>query len=184
MGRNDTNIAIYGGSFDPPHLGHKEVVKKTLSILDIDKVIIVPSWLNPFKNSSHALAKKRFEWTKEMFKDIDNVEVSDFEISQNKAVYTIETFEALNQKYPISHIIIGADNLKSLTKWRDFEKLNQSIEWIIAKRQGYDIVTPSLHNFKVIETDIPISSSEIRMGKGLEFIDDKIIDEVKYIYKL
>ncbi len=182
MGRNDTHTAIYGGSFDPPHLGHKEVITKVLSLPSIDKIIVVPSWLNPFKDNFHSPSEKRLEWTKKVFSDISRVKISDFEVSKKRAVYTIETFEALNKEYPISHIIIGADNLKSIDKWKDFDKLNQSIEWIIAKRRGYDIVTTSLRSFKIIETDTPISSSEIRAGRGLEFVDDKIVDEVKEIY--
>ena len=184
MRKNDTNVAIYGGSFDPPHLGHKEVIQKALSMPNIDKVIVVPSWLNPFKSSSGALAKDRYRWAKVVFGDIDGVEVSDFEISQNRPVYTIETFNYLKEQYPISHIIIGADNLQSIEKWRDFDKLNQNIEWIIAKRRGYDIVTPKLRSFKLINTDTPISSSDIRVAKGLEYVDDRILDEVKQVYRL
>ena len=182
MGKNDTGTAIYGGSFDPPHTGHREVVSKALSLPHVDKIIIVPSWLNPFKETSHASAQKRFEWCQKVFGDISGVDISDFEISQNRPVYTIETYRKLNQKYPVNFIIIGADNLPSIEKWRDFDKLNRSIEWIIAKRHGYDIVTPALRSFQIIETDTPVSSSDIRNGIGIEYIDDKIADEVSEIY--
>lgn len=112
------------------------------------------------------------------------MEISDFEISQKRPVYTIETYRELNRKYPVSSVIIGADNLRSIEKWRDFDKLNRSVEWIIAKRNGYAIVTPTLRSFKIIETDIPVSSSDIREGTGAEYIDDKIADEVAEIYGL
>ena len=184
MGKNDTATAIYGGSFDPPHLGHREVIKRVLSLEDIDRVVVVPSWLNPFKDSFHAPAQKRYEWCKAIFGDIDGVEISDFEILQHRAVYTVETYKKLSQIYPITHIVIGADNLASIDKWRDFATLNNSIEWIVAKRRGYDIVTSKLRCFKIIQTDTPISSSDIRRGKGLEYIDDRIIDEVKSIYQI
>ena len=184
MGKNDTATAIYGGSFDPPHMGHREVIKKTLAIGGIDRVVVVPSWLNPFKESFHASAQKRYEWCRVVFGDIEGVEISDFEILQNRAVYTIETYKELSQKYPITHIVIGADNLQSIDRWRDFEILNSQIEWIVAKRRGYDIVTSKLRRFKIIETDTPISSSDIREGRGLEYIDSRILDEIKSIYKL
>lgn len=184
MGKNDTGTAIYGGSFDPPHTGHREVIAKALTLPHIDKIIIVPSWLNPFKETSHAPAQKRYEWCQKVFEDIEGVEISDFEISQKSPVYTIETYRELNRKYPVSSVIIGADNLRSIEKWRDFDKLNRSVEWIIAKRNGYAIVTPTLRSFKIIETDIPVSSSDIREGTGAEYIDDKIADEVAEIYGL
>jgi len=183
MGKNDTLIsAIYGGSFDPPHLGHREVIIKTLNI--VDRVVVVPSWLNPFKDSSHARVQDRLKWCKIVFGDIKGVVVDDFEISQNRAVYTIETYKALKDRYNIQYIVIGADNLKDIAKWRDFDTLNSEIVWIVAKRRGYSIDTSLLRESIIIDTDIDISSSDIRSGKSKEYIDRKIIDEVEKIYNI
>ena len=55
-------IALFGGSFDPPHFGHDAIVKKALQSLDIDKLIIIPTFISPFKSSFKADEKKRFEW--------------------------------------------------------------------------------------------------------------------------
>lgn len=49
MEKNSLNIAIFGGSFDPPHTGHDEIVKAALNALDIDKLIIIPTFCSPFK---------------------------------------------------------------------------------------------------------------------------------------
>ena len=72
-------IAIFGGSFDPPHLGHEEVVKEALKELEIDKLIVVPTYLNPFKNESFLNANKRFLLLKKLFSKNKKIEVSDFE---------------------------------------------------------------------------------------------------------
>jgi len=173
--------ALFGGSFDPPHLGHKEIVLKALEVAK--KVIIVPTYLNPFKNSFTVSPQKRLSWVQKSFEHPDII-VSDYEIKQNRAVYTIETFNALKKKYPIEYIIIGADNVKTLHKWRDFEVLNSKITWIIATRNQEEIDTSRLKKFKIIAVDKDVSSSEIRAGKKLEYLDEKIKKEVIDEYKL
>lgn len=57
-------IALFGGSFDPPHNGHNSVVLEALEKLDIDKLIIMPTYINPFKQSFSADEKQRFLWVK------------------------------------------------------------------------------------------------------------------------
>jgi len=115
--RKGAEYALFGGSFDPVHLGHIEIVKKALKI--VDKVIVVPTFLNPFKSHFAANPETRLNWCKEAF-DFENVIVSDFEIKNAKPTFTIETFNALSKDYNIKYIIIGADNLKSITKWARF----------------------------------------------------------------
>jgi nicotinate-nucleotide adenylyltransferase len=51
-------VAIFGGSFDPPHKGHQNIVQRALETLEIDKLIILPAYLNPFKQNSLASAKQ------------------------------------------------------------------------------------------------------------------------------
>ena len=88
--------AIFGGSFDPPHSGHLDIIKQTLASLDVDKVIVVPAFLNPFKSKSYAPASLRLKWLQTMTKELENVEVSSYEIDQNRAVASIETVNHFN----------------------------------------------------------------------------------------
>ena len=83
------NIALFGGSFDPPHLGHDAIVKMALSSLKIDKLIIMPTYINPFKNEFCASPVLRLKWIGKIWRDLDKVEISDFEIRQNRPVPTI-----------------------------------------------------------------------------------------------
>jgi len=175
------SYALFGGSFDPPHLGHVEIVKKALEITD--KVIIVPTFLNPFKNSFGALPEVRLSWTQEVF-DFDNIIISDFEIKRQKPTYTIETFNELSKKYNIKYIIIGADNLKSITKWQDFEVLNSKITWIVASRNGYELDTSPLRDFKIINLNQDVSSTQIRDGNKSHFLSEKIKQKVINEYKV
>ncbi len=175
------SYALFGGSFDPPHLGHLEIIKETLKIAN--GVIVVPTFLNPFKKSFSAPPKKRLEWAQKSF-NLPNVIISQYEIEQGRPVYTIETLKALSKEYPISYIVIGADNLKNIQKWKNFEALNSTITWIVASRNKEPLDTKALRDVITISVSKDVSSSEIRAGKKLEFLDEKIKQEVIDEYKL
>ena len=173
------NIAIFGGSFDPVHLGHIEVVKKALEDKDIDKIIIVPNYLNPLKNSFSAAPKLRLKWLKEVFKDFENVEISDFEINQKRPVYSIETINHFKPKY----FIIGSDNLKTLHKWKNIDEILKKVEFIVATRGEIDKDLVKKWNIKkIINVNIPISSTEIRNGK-FKYLPYNLEKEIKKFYK-
>ena len=161
------NIALFGGSFDPPHIGHKMIVKQALSQLDIDQLIVMPTFLNPFKSKSHFSSKQRLLLTKELFDEFDNVIVSNYEIQEAKKVSTIQTVSMLYKKYNISkiYLIIGADNLAKLHLWDSFDKLSKLVEFIVATRDNISIS----NNFKILNIQCNISSSKIR--ESLDIIE-------------
>ena len=181
--QKNATYALFGGSFDPPHLGHLEIIKKALELESVDKIIVMPTYLNPFKNSFSVEPKKRLAWAKEAF-NLRGVEVSSFEIEQNRAVYTIESFKHLKKELNLKYIIIGADNLKSITKWSNFEYLNSQICWIVATRDGQKLELNSLREYILLNISIDVSSSEIRDGKKLEFLNKKIKSQVLLEYNI
>ena len=99
-------IAIFGGSFDPLHIAHVAIVNDSLKKLDIDKLIIVPTYLNPFKNSFYLDPITRFELLKKVFYKFDNVEISDYEINQQKQNYSFNTVSYLKNLYNPSKIYL------------------------------------------------------------------------------
>ena len=92
-------IALFGGSFDPPHAGHEAAVRAILSSLKPDLLVIMPSFLNPFKKSFSAPPQLRLRWCRALWSDAPHVEVSDYEISQNHSVPTIQSVKFLLEKY-------------------------------------------------------------------------------------
>ena len=171
------NIAIFGGSFDPVHLGHIEVVKKALE-MGIDKVIVIPNYLNPLKNKTSAPAELRYKWLKEAFKDFKNVEVSDFEIKKKRPVYSIETINHFKPKY----FIIGSDNLKTLSKWHKIDEILKKTEFIVATRDKIDKNLAKKYNIKkIINVNVPISSTEIRKGR-FEYLPENLKNQIKEYY--
>ncbi len=171
-------IAIFGGSFDPVHKGHVNIVNEALKSLDIDKIILVPTFLNPFKNKFYFSPKLRKKLLKKLFEDKKKVEICDYEIKQNRVVYSIDTVTYIKTLYNPSKIyfIIGADNLKSLNKWKNIEELKELTEFVIAKRKGFEINDKS---FKVLEVDVDISSSILRDTLDLNYIPNKIKKDLK-----
>ena len=162
-------VALYGGSFDPIHTGHLAVIEESIRILDIEQLIVIPTFLNPFKTKSHSTPKERLKLSNEFFGKIPKVLVSSYEIEQNKATPTAQTLAYFQQKYDVKYIIIGADNLASITKWYNFNWLNSNIKWVIATRAGYNLETDALRDFKIIEVEIDISSTQIRNKETDEY---------------
>lgn len=178
-------VAMFGGSFDPPHLGHRIIVEKALIELDIDLLIIMPAYQNPLKNRSIASHFDRLAMCKAVFGEIDNIIISDYEIKQ-EIRYTYESVKYFKNMYDLKYLIIGADNLETLHLWQQFEWINSNITWVIVTRNSINIDTVStvkLKNYQIISLNENVSSSEIRLGLKQEMLHDKIIDKVKKIYK-
>ena len=174
-------IAIFGGSFDPPHKGHQLIVEKAIENLQIDKLFVVPAYLNPFKTSTLADAPTRLSWCHTLFDSIDRVKVDDYEIKEGKSTVTSQSVKHFNQAYDVKYLIIGSDNLSTLTKWHAFEWLNETVTWVIATRDNHHLDTDELNKWELLPIEAPMSSTQIREEKDLQFIDTKIRTSVKHI---
>jgi nicotinate-nucleotide adenylyltransferase len=176
-------IAIYGGSFDPPHVGHEAIINKAFIQLDIDKLVIVPTFLNPFKTNSHLDAKQRLFLLQELYKDSNKISISDFEILKNRAVYSIETIKYLKNKYNTSkiYLIIGTDNLAKLPLWHGYEEIKKFVEVVVATRSGF--LNENYGKMQTLNVDINISSTQLRDNLDLDFIPEKIKTIVKQIWQ-
>jgi len=173
-------IALFGGSFDPPHLGHVAIVEEALRTLDIEKLIVVPAYLNPFKTASVAPASLRFKWLQKIFKHHKNVEISNFEIAQNRSVPTIETVKHFKQLEPCRiFLIIGADNLHSLKQWHHYEALKSLVDFVVAHRDAVEIPKEYINLY----VNVPISSTALRETTDRNLIPASVSDEIKTYYK-
>ncbi|MDA3055244.1 MULTISPECIES: nicotinate (nicotinamide) nucleotide adenylyltransferase [unclassified Campylobacter] len=176
-------IALFGGSFDPPHAGHDAIVKEALSANLADLLVIMPTFINPFKSEFTAPPSLRLKWCQSLWGERENILISDYEISQNRKVATIESVKFLKQKFNPSQIylIIGADNLAELEKWQNFEQLRDLVCFVIATREGASIPI-KWANLPKININVKISSSSFRASLKGE-IPAQIKDEVINFYK-
>lgn len=173
-------IALFGGSFDPPHLGHNAIVLNALENLELDRLIIMPTFISPFKQEFTADEQRRLKWCNAIWGSLERVQISDFEITKKRPVPSIESVDFLYNHYEISqfYLILGADHLQSLEKWHEFERLQNLVEFVIAKRDG--IFIPS--RFKTLDTKVDISSSFIRQTLQTTQVCEQIKEEVKLYY--
>lgn len=171
-------IAIFGGSFDPIHTAHVVVVEEALKELHIDMVIVVPTYLNPFKSSFYLKPETRFKLLEKVFKNFDKVRICDYEINQQKTSYSIDTVNYLKNLYNPSKIyfIIGEDNLKTLDKWHKIDKLKELVEFVVASRKGFE--SKEAKKFKNLDVNIDISSSSLRNKIDLNYIPKEIKDDI------
>ncbi len=172
-------VALYGGSFDPPHLGHEAVVKALLKREDLDKIIVMPTFLNPFKESFFAPAELRLEWLREIFSKEKKVEVNDFEVLQKRKVPTIETLDFLLQKYEKVFLVLGADNLQSLKKWHRFQEIQEKVTFLVAARD--EIVIPM--EFTRLDVNVAVSSSALRKHFNVEMLSPINAVKIEKYYK-
>ena len=175
-------IAVFGGSFDPPHIGHEEIIEEALKKLDIETLFIIPTFLNPFKETSFASALKRYEWLKKLTQSYPKTKVLKYEIEQNRQVSTIETIKHLIKTYDYDidkiYLIIGADNLSTLTKWKNYKELEKLVQFVIATRD--DIKIPK--HLQKLNIHANISSTKLREQIKKEYLPKSIADEVMEYY--
>jgi len=170
----------YGGTFDPPHSGHQQIVRHLTALPDIRTVIVTPAYLNPFKHDSLASAEQRLRWAHQVF-DAPKVVIDEEEVRAGRSVYTAETIRRLQNNYALSCIAIGSDNLERIEQWHDFAWLNRHMTWLVFERQGYDDGYDKLHRYRRIPLDVPVSSRSIRQDHYTHDIDPRIAEDVKHI---
>ena len=179
MQNKNFTIALYGGSFDPPHIGHKAIIEALEKLNYIDKIIVMPTFLNPFKSESHAPSELRFKWLKEIFKDFKNVKIDRYEIEQNRQVPTIESVKYLLKTYKNVYLVIGADNLASLENWDSYWELKDLVTFIVASRDN--IIVDK--KFIQLNVDEKISSSTLRENIEISMLPKECATEIEQYYK-
>jgi nicotinate-nucleotide adenylyltransferase len=137
-------VAIFGGAFDPPHIGHREAVRGLFSAPGIKRVIVLPT-AAPALKSSAALADHRFAMARLNFEDTafnrfpSEVEVDSRELARAKLngrpSYTYETLLELRQIIPELAFVVGTDQLRDFSRWFRFPELLELSHWIVLGRR-------------------------------------------------
>ena len=120
-------IGIYGGTFNPVHAGHVGIARRAIDDLALDKLIVVPTSLSPFKADNHepSMPWDRLELVQAAFRDIEKATVDLREINRGGVSYTIDTVREIAAENPGAELffIIGEDNVGDLSKWKDAVEL-------------------------------------------------------------
>lgn len=186
-------IGLFGGTFDPIHIGHLIIMENVINAMNLDKIYILPN-----SNPPHKLQNKkteisiRLKMVREAIKDNHKIEINDYDYRNNSIHYTYQTLDYFKKTYPDDefYFIIGEDSFLDIKKWKNYEQILKE-KLIIFKR--YSEINSSLlseineikkYNKNIYLIDnmaLDISSTLIRSlvknKKSIKYlVDDKVIE--------
>jgi nicotinate-nucleotide adenylyltransferase len=163
------DIGIFGGTFDPVHIGHLIAADHVREVLGLRAVVFVPSSVSPHKRDRIATpGTHRLEMIARAIGSYEGLEVSDIEVRRGGVSYTVDTVEELRLAHPDARIalLIGADNLVDFSTWRDPDRILKMANLIVMTRPGHDVPAhPLVSGGKATlcaVPDIEVSASDIR----------------------
>ena len=160
-------IGLFGGSFDPVHLGHLLVAQAALEELELDRLFFIPTAQSPFKPQNHAApGSVRLQWLRLALAGKTRCEVDDQETRRSGVSYTIETLRDYVKRFPRARFfyLIGADNAAKLKEWREAGELAKLADFVAIPRPGGAATNfpPPFRGRMLRGFPLGISSSEIR----------------------
>lgn len=171
-------IAVYSGSFNPLHIGHQAIMEYLSKDNEFDETYLIVSPKNPLKDSISAdSGESRYKAAVEAVRRHPDlrVKVDDIELMMEPPHYTIRTLDALRLREPDNDftLVIGADNLQDIHRWKDFRRILSEYGAAVYPRKGYDLddirrrLLDESEAYRIEVIDAPIvdiSSTEIREG--------------------
>lgn len=160
-------MGVFGGTFDPPHLGHAIVANDLVERLGLDRLLIVPAPRPPHRGTVLG-PDVRLDLVRRVFEDADRIEVSDLEFGRSGPSYAVDTLEEVGRRFPGAELtmVIGVDQLAVIDTWHEWERLPSLARIAVMRREGEDPVLPAgASDFPYIEvevTRIDLSASGIR----------------------
>ena len=192
-----SNIAIFGGTFNPFHIAHYEMLKSVCKLDFIDKVFVMPDKIPPHKNFDAFIDDvHRQNMCSIVCDDFAKAQVCLIEFEREGKSYTFDTVNLLKEKSPNDkfYIVIGGDMLSTLDTWYNWQELISMVSFISFKRKGLDDFDSSFKrltdygaDIKVIESDITeISSTQLRNKIDKDLLPQKVYDYIvqKGIYNV
>ncbi len=173
-------IAVYSGSFDPLHIGHQAIMEYLTREKAFDWVYLVISPQNPFKDPSKALTgEQRYRAAIDAVRRHPelHVWVDNIELSMDPPHYTIRTLDALRRREPENEftLVVGADNLESMLKWRDAPRILTEYGVAVYPRKGFDL--DAIRRFmyekmRVLPSPYVLDASSLRDNPGTMGLED------------
>lgn len=160
-------LGLFGGAFNPVHLGHLLVAESALEELKLDKLFFIPAWRSPFKqNDDTAPAELRLRWLRLALAAQARYEIDCQEIQRGGVSYTIETARWYAKHFPNTELVylVGADNVPKLNEWREAAELSKLLKFAAVPRPGQapPAFPKPFHGSALKGFPLDISSSEIR----------------------
>lgn len=162
-------IALYGGTFDPPHHGHLILAREAREQFALDRVVFIPAARSPFKPGVEMTPPTvRLSMVRAAIEDEDGFALDESEITRGGTSYTIDTVLAARERWPGAELFwfVGGDHSRELPKWRDWPKLRTLVQFIVLSRESQTAEDPG---FPRLERRVDISATDIRarVAQGL-----------------
>ncbi|MDR1831330.1 MAG: nicotinate (nicotinamide) nucleotide adenylyltransferase [Fusobacteriaceae bacterium] len=159
------NIGIYGGLFDPVHLGHEAVVSWVMPRYALQKLFVVPVGVPSHRAEGAASAEDRLAMCRLAFAGMPDVIVSDMEVRDPEPAYTYDTLRNFRKLCGEAHQyyeIIGEDSLAYFDQWKNYRGILALSRVIVLKRAGYRGLLRHENILQADSPDFPLSSTEVR----------------------
>jgi nicotinate-nucleotide adenylyltransferase len=172
-------IGLFFGSFNPIHVGHLIIANYMATQTDLQQIWLVVSPQNPLKpKNTLARDRDRLNMVQLAIEDNKLLRASDIEFKLPKPSFTIDTLAYLNEKYPQHEfaLIMGGDNLATLTKWKNYEQILRGYDIYVYQRPEYDLGEFATHpRVRLFEAPLmEISATYIRKclieGKSIQYL--------------
>jgi nicotinate-nucleotide adenylyltransferase len=182
----EVRIGIFGGTFDPPHVGHLLVAGDARDALELDRLIFIPAGSQPLKVESPAIAspQDRLEMIRLAVADDANYLVDDAEIHRKGLSFTVDTLEDLSAHYPGAKLflLLGRDALEGFGKWKNPDRIRELATLALMQRPGAEggagqyrdqgVITVSTRQVDVSSTEI---RARLRAGKSIKgFVPESV----------
>ncbi len=181
-------IGIFGGSFDPIHIAHLIMARYAIEQMQLDKVIFVPSFIQPLKGKLITPANVRYKWVKMSIERYPKFDISDFEINKKGKSYTYNTLKHFKNAYKNKklYFIMGEDSLVTFKYWYKYKEIINFADFIVYPRLCEKSYKEDVEEFVLDRVNflkaplIQVSSTHIRERiKQNQEVDWFLPDEIK-----
>lgn len=190
------SIAVYGGSFNPPHIGHRHVVEAVIKHFKPRRFFLIPAGAAPHKSLAEGSpdGKERLELCRLAFEEGDAVTVSDMEILREGKSYTADTLRELMERFPGEELILvmGTDMYLSLESWYNAEFILKSVHICVVRRDEEKLALRKkaleyAKNYRTRSTIVALkpveaASSDVRtllpMREGVQLLPDRVYGRI------
>ena len=168
-------IGIYGGSFDPVHLGHLQTATSIKNELNIDRLFMLPCFEPVHKNSLNYTSKQRLQMLDLAIKEFNSLEIDTREILRGGSSFMIDTLLDLKESFKNESIclIIGMDSFIKFKTWKKWDEFSKLIHLVVLPRNGDQPVSKTLTTFETVENIDKLKSNS---SGHLYFSNSQMID--------
>lgn len=179
----NSQIAIFGGSFNPIHTGHIALAQAALRACRVDQVWLMVSPQNPLKHDMEMLADDlRFQLAQRALQEVDGVTACDYEFHLPKPSYTWNTLQHLSADYPDCRfvLLIGGDNWAHFERWRHWKDILRQYDVAVYPRGGH----PGTFEAPLMDVSSTEIRQRVRRGESVSgLVPDSILQQVEQLYR-